>query len=445
MPSTVGTSGQTTLALLGGTPVGAPERPLYPRISERARRRVDELLQTGPMVGLSNQHPQVGEAEATIAAWHGVERCLTTSTGHAAVHAALIGLEVTGGAEVVTTPYTYGCSTSPILHNDAVPVYADVDPVTGLLDPEAAEEAIGPRTEAILVTHIYGQPANMTALREIADRHGIALIEDGSQAHGARHRGTRVGAFGDAAGFSCMGGKLLATTEAGYMVTRRDDVYWKSVISCQHAGNAEVPGRSSEPGFPPELEQFVDSLIFSYRINVVSAVLLVEQLAKLDDENAARTRNRDALVGMLADVPSVSAPAYPDGDEPVFHIVSLNFEPEHAGVSKETYLAALQAEGAPVFGYVGTPLHRLERMRAGTRAPRVMWTDRLARSGVDHAALELPGCDHKVARAIEMSWNWIDDDPAAMRRLADCFRKVEENLPRLREHERSEARAAAAR
>ena len=82
----------------------------------------------------------------------------------------LIGLQITGGAEVITTPYTWGASTSPILYNNAVPVFADVDPERGLLDPESVREAIGPRTEAILVTHIYGQPANMTALCEIAVR-----------------------------------------------------------------------------------------------------------------------------------------------------------------------------------------------------------------------------------------------------------------------------------
>ncbi len=435
MPDAETRTSSTALALLGGAPVGAPEKPHFPRFSERARRRVGELLQTGPMVGLSKQHPQVGEAEAGIAAWHGVERCLTTASGHGALHAALIGLEITGGAEVVTTPYTWGASISPILHNDAVTVFADVDPVTGLLDPAAAADAITPRTEAILVTHVYGQPADMTALRALADRRGLALIEDGSQAHGARHRGVRVGAFGDAAGFSCMGGKLLATTEAGYLVTNREDVYWKAIISCQHAGGTEHPGRATEPGFPSDLRPFVDSLNYTYRLGVLNAVLLVEQLAKLEDENGARVRNRDRLVELLADVPSISAPAYPDGD-PVYHIVSLNFAPEHAGVSKATYLAALQAEGAPVFSYVETPLHRLERLRADTAAPKTVWADRLRRTGIDYAALELPACEHKVARSIEMSWNWIDDDPVAMQRLADCFVKVEERLDDLRAYER---------
>jgi dTDP-4-amino-4,6-dideoxygalactose transaminase len=425
-----------TLALLGGEPIGGPTRPHYPRFSAQARRRVDELLQTGPMVGLSNEHPQVGEAEAAIADWHSVERCLTTASGHSALHAALIGLEITGGAEVITTPYTWGASVSPILHNDAVPVFADVDSERGLLDPDAVETAIGPRTEAILVTHIYGQPANMTALRAVADRHGLALIEDGSQAHGARHKGVRVGAFGDAAGFSCMGGKLLATTEAGYLLTNREDVYWKAIISCQHAGGTEHPGRATEPGFPEDLRPYIDSLTYTYRLGVLNAVLLAEQLAKLEEENAGRARNRALLLHALADVGSISAPTYPDGD-PVFHMLSLNFVPEHAGISKQTYLAALQAEGAPVFSYIATPMHRLERLRADTSAPKVMWSERIRRAGVDHTALELPGCDRKVQRSIEMTWNnWIDDAPDAMRRLADCFLKVEEHLDDLRAYER---------
>jgi dTDP-4-amino-4,6-dideoxygalactose transaminase len=427
--------GQSTLALLGGEPVGAPDRPAFPRFTERARRRVDELLQQGPMVGLSKRHPLLAEAEGAIADYHATTHCLATASGHGALHAALIGLGITGGAHVVTSPYSWGASTSPILHNNAIPVFADVDPERGLLDPDAVDAAVGPRTEAILVTHLYGQPANMTRLREIAARHGIALIEDGSQAHGARHRGERVGGFGDAAGFSCMGGKLLATTEAGYLVTNRDDVYWNAIVSCQHAGGTEHPGRASEPGFPSDLRPYIDSLNYTYRLGVVNAVLLVEQLAKLDEENAARARNRQRFVGALDAVGSVSAPAYPD-DDPVFHMITLNFAPERAGVRRDTYLEALRAEGAPVFSYIATPLHRLERLRPDTRAPKVMWTESLRRSGVDYGALELPGCDHKVERSIEMTWNWIDDDPAAMQRLADCFIKVEESLDDLRAYER---------
>lgn len=424
------------LALLGGSPIGVPAKPHYPRFTEQARRDIDDLLREGDLVGLGRAHPWIDSAERAISEWHGVDYCLTTSSGHASLHACLMGLQITGGAEVITTPYTWGASTSPILYNNALPVFADVDPERGLLDPDSVREAIGPRTEAILVTHIYGQPANMTALCKVASEHGLALIEDGSQAHGAKHRGRRIGGFGDAGGFSCMGGKLLATSEAGYLVTRRDDVYWNAVISCQHAGGSEHAGRAAEDGFPSDLRPYMDSLHYTYRLSVLNAILLVHQLAKLDEENANRIQNRAWFVEAIEGVGSVSVPEYPDG-EPVYHIVSLNFMAEHAGISKQTYLAALQAEGVSAFSYVDVPMHRLERLRPGTQAPRTMWADRLARSGMDYAALELPGCEAKVERSFEMGWNWIDQDREAMNRLAAAFIKVEERLDALRSHERS--------
>jgi dTDP-4-amino-4,6-dideoxygalactose transaminase len=433
--SRVSGSASHKLALLGGAPSGVPPKPHYPRFTERARRHIDEVLREGKMVGLGTAHPWLGAAERAIADWQGTQHCLTTSSGHAALHAGLMGLQITGGAEVITTPYTWGASTSPILYNNALPAFADVDPDRGLLDPDSVREAIGPRTEAILVTHLYGQPANMTALCEIAAEHGLALIEDGSQAHGAKHRGKRVGSFGDAGGFSCMGGKLLATSEAGYLVTNRDDVYWNAVISCQHAGGTEDPGRADEEGFPSDLRPYIDSLHYTYRVSVLNAILLVDQLAKLDEENANRTQNRSWFVEAIEGVQSVSVPEYPDGD-PVYHMVSLNFRAEHAGISKQTYLAALKAEGVGAFSYIEVPLHRLERLRPGTGAPRTMFAERLERAGMDYAALELPGCDAKVERSFEMSWNWIDEDREAMSRLAAAFIKVEEQLDALRSYER---------
>jgi len=420
------------LALLGGRPVRTPATPRYPVFSERARARVDELLERGHSVGLSKLDPAIAEAETAIAEWHGVAHCLATASGHGALHSALIGLELTSGDEVLTSPYSWGASVSCILHNNAIPMFADVDPATGLLDPADLATRITPRTRAILVPHIFGQPADMTAIMALARARGLAVIEDGSQAHGARHAGRRVGGFGDAAGFSCMGGKLLATTEAGYMVTNAADVYFKATLGGQHAGMASAPGRTSEPGFPPELLPHSDSLIHTYRVSTVNAVLLVEQLAKLEGENDARRANLARLREQLDGVASVRFPDYPEDDLLAPHIVTMSYVPEHAGVPKERYVAALRAEGAPAFSYVHTPLHRLPRLQPDTTAPRVMWTENLRRHGVDYRALELSGVAARIEHAIELGWNHIEDDPATMAALADAFVKVEERLDDLR-------------
>jgi dTDP-4-amino-4,6-dideoxygalactose transaminase len=435
-----GTAG--ALALLGGSPVGAPKPWTYPAFTAEARERVDQLLATGDIVGLSKAHPAILEAETAIAAWHGVPHCLLTSTGHASLHAALIGLEVTGGDEVITSPYTWGATVSPILHNGAVPIFADVLPDTGLLDPAAIEAAITPRTRAIMVPHLYAQPADMTRICEIAERHSLVVVEDGSQAHGARHRGRLVGSFGDAAGFSCMGKKLLAAFESGYMVTRHPEVYWKAGIACQHPGASDAPGRTAEPGFPDELNQFVDTLLYTYRGSTVNAVLLVEQLGKLEAENDARRANRDLLLEALDGVGSVSFPSYASEDEPAFHMITMNFDPEHAGISKQTYIDALVAEGIAVFSYIKRPLSRAPRLAADYAGPRVMWSEHLRRAHVDYASLELPGCEEKIARSIEINWNWIERAPDAVRTIADAFVKVEERLDDLRRHE---ARTAGSR
>lgn len=425
------------LALLGGSPLGAPQMDQHPQFSPEAIARVVDVLQKGKSVGLSKFDPYISEAETAIANWHGVTHCLGTSTGHAALHAALIGLEVTEGDEVITTPYSWGASVSCILQNNAVPVFADVSPDTGLLDPGSIEAVITPKSRAILVVHIFGQPADMTAICAIAKKHGLAVIEDGSQAHGARHKGQLVGGFGDAAGFSCMGAKLLATTEAGYLVTNREDVYWKACLSTQHlAGSPIRPGRAAEHGFPADLLPFADSLTYTYRLSTVNAVLLSEQIKHLDAANAGRNQNVEFFKKAMGRVTSVSLPKFSDGDVPAYHYLSMNFDHEKAGVSRDTYIAALRAEGiAGATAYVPSPIYKWRRLDPDAGGPRTMWQENIRRSGRRYADLQLLGCEAKVAHSLELSWNYIVPDEERMKHLAEVFYKLEENLATLREWE----------
>lgn len=391
------------------------------------------------MQGLSKGHPVIAELEERLAEYHGVEHVLAASSGHGALQSALIGLEITGGDEVITSPYSWGASVSCILHNGAVPTFVDVLPDTGLIDPDALDAALTPRSRAILVPHLYGQPADMTAITAFADTHGLVVIEDGSQAHGARHRGRRVGAFGVAGGFSTNGVKPLATTEGGYMVTHQADVYWNATISGQHAGRGELIGRASEPGFPDELRGYIDTLVYTYRPNLVTALLTLDRLPHLEEENAARRRNAEAFFRGMAGVKSVSWPTYDLADECVFHMVTLNFDAGHAGVSRDTFLAALNAEGVPAVAYVGNGLHKSPRLSPRWRGPRVMWTETIRRADLDPTATQLPGCDQKVARSVEIPWNLFEDDARFAASLARAFTKVEEGLEQLRHHERVNA------
>ena len=214
-----------TLALLGGEPVGGAKASRWPHFDAASVQRVVEILESGRTVGLGRTNPDVEKAEEAISGYHGGRHAMVLNSGHAALMAALMGLEIGPGDEVITTPYTWGASIACILHVGAVPVFVDVDPLTGLLDPRKVERAVTGKTRAVLVVHIYGQPADMPALQRICRRRGLRLIEDGSQSHGATIKGEKVGNFSDAAGFSCMGGKILATSEAGYLLTPHADVF----------------------------------------------------------------------------------------------------------------------------------------------------------------------------------------------------------------------------
>lgn len=431
MVSATAVTSKQTLAFLGGDPVGKVDYPAFPQFSTRAKRRVQELLDSGKTIGLNRAIPEIREAESAISNYHDGLHCLGTSSGHGALQMALAGLEIGPGDEVITTPYTWGASISCILHQGAIPVFADVDKKTGLIDPKTIEPLINKRTRAILVVHIYGQPANMPALQGIARKHDLKVIEDGSQAHGARWAGTKVGGFGDAAGFSCMGGKLLATTEAGYLVTPSEEVYWKACLLSQHMG------RSSDPGFPDELRPYADSLVYTYRLHPLNAVLLTEQLKKLDRENEERRKNYEYLKTLLSDATYLSFPKYPKSSEPVYHLVTLSFNAYQAGISRSTYLKALQAEGWHAFAYIPAPITEWTRLDwKNYTGPQVPWMGGLKRHGYDVHQYAVPNCRYKVDHSLEFAFNYVRPAQAMMQRIADIVHKVDQSIEDLREWEK---------
>lgn len=423
------TSAPSRLALGGGNPVGKVEYSKFPLFSETAIDRVCDVLREGKAIGLGRFHsPEITEAEETISRYHGGREVLACSSGHAALQGALAGLEICGGDEVITTPYTWGASTSCILHQNAIPVFVDIEPDTGLINPELIEAAITPRTRAILAVHIFGQPANLRRLREIADKHGISLIEDGSQAHGARIDGVRVGEVGDAAGFSCMGGKVLPTTEAGYLVTPSKDVFWKAAMIGQHMG------RSPETNFPEDLKPWADSLVYTYRVTPLNAVLLTEQFGRIEGWIAERRRHADLLREKLTEAKYLRMPDYAEGVMPVYHLMTMNFDAAAAGVSRDVFMKALNAEGLLSFGYVPSPIPDWPRLHWQTYAgPKASWLSTLENAGVDYRNMALPNCRHRVANSIEMRFDYVDDQVAMIERMAEIILKVEANIAELRD------------
>jgi dTDP-4-amino-4,6-dideoxygalactose transaminase len=388
-------------------------------------------MREGRVLGFSRDVPEVREAEDALSAYHHGQHVLTTSSGHSSLQLALSGLEVAEGDEVITTPYSWGASTSCILHQNAIPIFADVDRETGLIDPRQVEARITRRTRAILLVHVYSQPADMTAIMRIARRHNLAVVEDCSQAHGATWKGVGVGNFGHANGFSCMGGKQLGTTEAGYMVTRDEDVYWRACLNGQYAA------RSNQPDFPDDLRPYVDSLIYTYRITTVDAALLAEQLKKLPKEIAARRKNIATLQTLLADTNYLVWPRLSKHSEPSYYMWSLNFRSQRAGIHRDTFLQAVQAEGLPMDSYVPSPIPSWPRLQWQTyRGPRTTWQENLRRAKVVYRKEDVPNCCHKVEHGVEMLFRFYKPAKRVMHRIADIVHKVEANIDALRRYEK---------
>jgi dTDP-4-amino-4,6-dideoxygalactose transaminase len=363
------------------------------------------------------------ETEAALAAWHGrgvagsEPEVWYVSSGTAALEAIMLGHEIGPGDEVVVTPYTWGATVSAILAIGAIPVFADVDPITGLLDPAAAEAAITPRTRALMCVHLFGMPCDGTRLRELADRRGILLFEDGSQAHGARWRGQRVGAFGHAAAFSCMGLKLLAGTEGGYAIFHDRAAAERAYLYGRHPRGLR-PDRAAALAD----QGLLDALQLGWRPCTVGAALVRAALPQLDSEVGARRRNAAILRDRIAACRHLAMPAEVAGAESAWHLLSLVFRPETAGCDLATYRKRLAALGADSFRYIPVPIHRLARLNPhGYTGPRVFWHEQLLRAGVDYRRCSCPQAEWRAEREFTMGFNWTVDDPAAMHRLAEAL------------------------
>ena len=365
------------------------------------------------------------ELEHDLQAWHQPDLqgrdplVWYLSSGTAGLEAIMLGHGIGPGDEVITTPLTWGATVSAILAIGAIPRFADIDRQTGLIDPATIPGQITERTKAILVVHLFGHPCDVASCRRIADEHGLKLLEDGSQAHGARFAGRLVGDWGDAAAFSCMGMKLLAGTEGGYAIFRDPDIAETAYLYGKHP-------RGLDPQRVTVLEQagLLDALQLGWRPCAVGAAIVQAALPYLDQENAARRANADTLRQALAECPWVSLPEELPQATGNYHLLSLLFDPEccPARIDRETFCQRLSSMGVETFFYIPTPLHRLKRLNPhGYEGPRVFWHDHLRQHGIDYRDTHCPAVDWRCQHSFEMGFNWIEPNPEAMQALAECF------------------------
>jgi dTDP-4-amino-4,6-dideoxygalactose transaminase len=341
----------TRLAVHGGDPVRTTPIGQWPEFGTEEEAAVLAALRSGIWGSIDGTFVKQLEVEFAKlqAARHGV--ATVNATMGLAVAMKAVGIEP--GDEVIVPPYTFIATASAALMIGAIPVFADVDPESLLIDPARIEAAVGPRTKAIVPVHHGGSPVDMDGVMDVARRHGLRVVEDAAQAHGAAWRGRPVGAIGDVGVFSFQSSKPLTAGEGGMMVTDDPDVD-ELLWSYRNVGRRRGG----------EWYEHV-RLGWNLRMTEMQAALLLAQMQRLPDQQARRTQAAAYLTERLEAIPGVVALKVPEG------VTAHSWYTYHwrwlgarsGGRPTLDFARALRAEGVPcLHGYV--PINRNEAVRA---------------------------------------------------------------------------------
>ena len=379
------------LALQGGTPVRSEPFPAWPQHDTSEEEALIAVVRDGSWGGYSQK---IEEFETAFASLHRVPYGIACVNGTIALEVALRSLGIQCGDEVIVPAITFIATASSVLLCHGVPVFADIDPVTLNLSPEAVKAAITPRTRAIIPVHFGGQPADMDALSEIARSHGLATVEDAAHAHGALWQGTPVGNFGDIATFSFQAFKLVTSGEGGMILTRSEELAEKCRAYCNH-------GRSASGGW---FEHF--TLGTNYRMTGFQAAVLSEQLARLEAQTRTRQANVARLRERLASIEGLRL----DADDPRVtsqpnYLLTLRYAPSaFNGLDREVFLRALQAEGIPAKASYPYPLYRNPLFHRKNLPPCACGT---WKGTQDYESLYLPECERVCRDGVWLEQNLL--------------------------------------
>lgn len=422
----------TTLALLGGTPTTDRLTEPGPQpTAEEDLALVTAMLRRGEVAYVGDEG-QVHELEKEFRLLVGVRHALAVNSGTSALYSAFFGIGLEPGDEVLAPTYTFLATVMPLFAVNAVPVLVDVDERTGNLDPADLERHLTPRTRAVVVTHLNGVPADMPAVTAFARQHGLAVVEDCSQAHGAVCAGAHVGSFGDAAAFSLQAKKTVSAGTGGILLTGNQRVYERAVMLGHFLDRAEQAVVSAEyarfaaTGFGLNL-----------RMHPVGAVLARGSLRALPETLRVRQANYDLLDQLLVGIPGIRPPVRrPYMDQLGYYSYQPLYVPEElGGLSAELFVRAAVAEGVPLSRPRSAPLHcqpvfRDPGWHSGTFGPPVG-----KGAGYRHyRADEFPGSLRYVERALRLPVH-STDIRGHVEHWAKGLAKVAAQADTLRPHE----------
>jgi perosamine synthetase len=330
-------------------PAADPEVKLayraIPRFEEQTRRRIIPVCE--PALGgnelkyvtqaveanwISSAGSFIRDFEARFAAYCGTQYGIACANGTVAMHLAMATLGLEPGDEVIIPTFTMIATANAVTYCGARPVLVDMEPEYWQMDVNMVADKITPRTKAIVPVHIYGHPANMTPLRELAARHGLLVIEDAAEAHGAEYRGQRAGGLGDAAGFSFYGNKIITTGEGGMVTTNNREI-------------ARLAWNLRDHAFSHERHFWHKFVGFNYRMTNLQAAVGLAQVERIEHFVEARRRNAREYTARLEGVPGIRTPREAPWAKNVHWMYGITVDERAYGMGRDALRKVLADHG----------------------------------------------------------------------------------------------------
>ncbi len=394
------------LAIEGGAPVRTQPFPTVGnasgrRMGEEEIRNLTEAIHSGRLFRYGGTF--VTRLEQEFARLHGAKHAIAATSGTTALHVAVGAVQPNPGDEIITSPITDMGTIIPILFQNAIPVFADLEPDTYCLQPRSVEERLTERTAAIVVVHLFGQPTDMDPILELAGRRGIPVIEDCAQAYLAEYHGKLVGTMGALGCFSMQQSKHMTAGDVGIVITDDDELATRARLF-------------ADKGWPRggEAREYL-FLGNNYRMNELTGAVACAQLGKVESVVAARRAAAEKLNARVRQIPGVNPPGVRAGCRHSYWQYPITIDEEVLRASPRDFVAALSAEGVPAgHGYIGRPIYMTQMLynRTAYGTSHCPWTCEYAARNIQYQESDCPNTVEILRRIIvmPMNENYTDQD-----------------------------------